>query len=299
MKKGFKKSGIARHTFANGTILLILTLLLGCYPDESLNVPVSSPPNTIITPLDQFIEDNFRKEYGMAIRYKFVDRYIRPTQRVAPPRLDVVQPMLDFIQKFWVDPFLEVPNGEAYFRAYVPSEVVLLGGFIFNSDGTVTLGTADAGAQITFTNVNGIDPTDKDWEALQLQTVYHEFAHIVHQRNKLPAGFETISIAGYTSAGSWFTLTDEDALIRGFVSPYATSSPNEDFAETVAFYLYNTDFETAFMMDEPNCATAECEERNAGRELVRQKLTAISEHYIKVVKVDLKAVRNAVQAKLN
>jgi substrate import-associated zinc metallohydrolase lipoprotein len=207
--------------------------------------------------------------------------------------------MLDFIQKFWVDPFLEVKNGEAYFRSYVPSEVVLLGGFIFNSDGTVTLGTADAGAQITFTNVNGIDPTDKEWEALQLQTVYHEFAHIVHQRNKLPAAFEKISATGYTSAGSWFTLTDEEALMRGFVSPYATSSPNEDFAETVAFFLYNTDFETEFMTDEPNCTTPACESRNAGRELVRQKLASIREHYVKVVAIDLGAVRNAIQAKLN
>ncbi|MEQ8426086.1 MAG: putative zinc-binding metallopeptidase, partial [Cyclobacteriaceae bacterium] len=224
---------------------------------------------------------------------------ISPTQRVAPPRLSVVQPMLDFIQKFWIDPFLEVQNGEVYFRSHVPSEVILLGGFIFNSDGTVTLGTADAGARITFTNVNSIDPLDKEWEALQLQTVYHEFAHIVHQRHKLPTSFETISATGYTSPGGWFNLTDEEALMRGFVSPYATSSPNEDFAETVAFYLYNTDFITDILTDEVNCTTAACEARNEGRELIRLKLTAIREHYTKVVAIDLLAVRNAVQAKLN
>lgn len=280
-------------------LLFIIFLLTGCYPDESLNVPVKQTDVQLETDLDKFIETNFREKYGMAIRYRFVDRYIGPTQRVAPPRLEVVQPMLDFIQKFWVDPFLEVQNGEAYFRAYVPSEVVLLGGFIYNDDGTVVLGTADAGAQITFTYVNAIDPADKEWEALQLQTVYHEFAHIVHQRNKLPADFEKISPAGYTSPGFWVSLSDEDALIRGFVSPYGTSSPNEDFAETVAFFLYNPNFESEFMTDEPNCLTPECEARNAGRELVREKLTAIREHYVKVVGVDLQAVRNAIQAKLN
>ena len=280
-------------------LLFIIFLLTGCYPDESLNVPVKQTDVQLETDLDKFIETNFREKYGMAIRYRFVDRYISPTQRVAPPRLKVVQPMLDFIQKFWVDPFLEVQNGEAYFRAYVPSEVVLLGGFIYNDDGTVVLGTADAGAQITFTYVNAIDPADKEWGALQLQTVYHEFAHIVHQRNKLPADFEKISPAGYTSPGFWVSLSDEDALIRGFVSPYGTSSPNEDFAETVAFFLYNPNFESEFMTDEPNCLTPECEARNAGRELVREKLTAIREHYVKVVGVDLQAVRNAIQAKLN
>ena len=297
MNIGFKY--LLKRKFIGYSAILIIALLGGCYPDESLNVPVKQTDVKIETDLDKFIEENFRKEYGMAVRYRFVDRYIQPTQRVAPPRLSVVMPMLDFIQKFWIDPFLEIPNGEAYFRAYVPSEVVLLGGFIFNSNGTVTLGTADAGAQITFTNVNALDLADKEWEALQLQTVYHEFAHIVHQRNKLPDSFETISSTGYTSAGSWFTLSDEEALIRGFVSPYGTSSPNEDFAETVAFYMYNSDFVTNILTDEPNCTTAACEERNAGRELVRLKLTAIKEHYAKVVGIDLDQVRAAIQAKLN
>lgn len=297
MKKGFYKSII--NKFSSYALVFIGVVMLGCYPDETLNVPVKQTDVKIESDLDKFIEENFRIKYGMAIRYRFVDRYIGPTQRVAPPRLEVVMPMLDFIQKFWIDPFLEIPNGEAYFRTYVPSEVVLLGGLIYNSNGTVTLGTADAGAQITFTNVNGLDLADKEWEALQLQTVYHEFAHIVHQRNKLPTDFETISVTGYTSAGSWFTLTDEQALIRGFVSPYATSSPNEDFAETVAFYLYNQDFVSNILTDEPNCSTVECEERNRGRELIRQKLTGIKEHYQKVVGINLDLVRNAVQAKLN
>ncbi|MBX2941236.1 MAG: hypothetical protein KF860_02725 [Cyclobacteriaceae bacterium] len=280
-------------------LFFIVFLLVGCYPDETLNVPVTQTNVQLETDLDKFIESNFREEYGMAIRYRFVDRYIKPTQRVAPPKLEVVKPMLDFIQKFWVDPFLEVQNGEAYFRSYVPSEVVLLGGFIYNDDGTVVLGTADAGAQITFTYVNAIDPTDKEWEELQLHTVYHEFAHIVHQRHKLPPDFEKISPAGYTSPGFWVSLSDEDALKRGFVSPYATSSPNEDFAETVAFFLYNKNFETEFMTDELGCTTPECDARNAGRKMVREKLIAIIEHYKKVVNVDLQAVRNAVQAKLN
>lgn len=277
----------------------IIIFLFGCYPDETLNTPVTQSNVVIETELDKRIEQEFLQEYGMAIRYRFVDRYIQPTQRVAPPSVEVVGPMLDFIQKFWIDPFLEVPNGEVYFRAYVPAEVVLLGGSIFNSNGTETLGTADAGAQITFTRVNDIDPLDIEWRDLQLQTVYHEFAHIVHQRNKLPVDYERISITGYTSAGSWFTLTPDQALERGFVTPYATSSPNEDFAEIVAVYLQDPNFEANFLTDEANCTTPECEERNNGRELIRQKLTAVREHYLKVVNIDLQAVRNAIQAKLN
>ena len=280
------------------TPLLLLLLLFSCYSDESLDVPVNNPDVNLTSDLDLYIEENFTEEYGMAIRYRFVDRFVEPFQRVSPAALQAVRPMLDFIDYFWIDPYLEVENGEQFFRDHVPAEIVFLGGLLFNEDGTVTLGTADAGAQITFTNVNAIDRNDENWVDLQLRTVYHEFAHIVHQKYKLPQAFETISPNGYTSPGSWFNLTNEEALQRGFVSPYATSSPNEDFAETVAFYLFDKDFETFYLTDEPDCIEADCAARNEGRELIRQKLSSIQDHYEKFTGVVLADVRAAVQRRL-
>ncbi len=276
----------------------LVIFLVGCYEEETLNVPVNEGPELPNTALDQYIQENFTDKYGMAIRYRYVDNYVAPTQRVAPPKVEVVRPMLDFIQEFWIDPYLEVENGEDFFKRHVPAEIVFLGGFIFNNDGTVTLGTADAGAQITFTNVNAIDPENLDWRDLQLQTVYHEFAHIVHQKYKLPAAFETISATGYTSGGSWFVLTDEEALGRGFVSPYATSSPNEDFAETVAFYLFDPDFDENFIILDNNCDTAECQESNNGKIMINEKLAAIVEHYKRATGMDLESIRAAIQARL-
>jgi len=278
-------------------LLTPLLLLLGCYPDESLDVPTAADP-IVETDLDLYIQSNFTDEYDMAIRYRFEDRFIRPFQRVSPVALEFVRPMLDFVEDFWIGPYLEVQNGEEFFREHVPVEIVFLGGLIYNEDGTVTLGTADAGVQITFTNVNAIDVNDSDWVELQLQTVYHEFAHIVHQKYKLPQAFESISPLGYTSAGSWFNLTDEEALQRGFVSPYGTSSPNEDFAETVAFYLFNTDFFDFYLTDEPDCTDADCNARNEGRALLRQKVSAIEAHYEKFTGVVLADVRAAVQRRL-
>ena len=268
-----------------------------CFNEEALNVPVQTTTGNL-NALDTFIEENFTREYGMAIRYRFIDRFVGPTRRATPPRIEVVRPMLDFIQEFWIDPYLDVENGEEFFRGHVPAEIVFLGGLLYNDDGTVTLGTADAGAQITFTNVNAVDPADTDWRDLQLQTVYHEFAHVVHQRYRLPPAFEAISPSGYTSPGSWFVLFDEEALMRGFVSPYATSSPNEDFAETVAFFLFDQNFEEDFETDEPDCQDADCVERNEGREKIRQKISAIKAHYEKVTRVNLDDVRQEVQSRL-
>jgi substrate import-associated zinc metallohydrolase lipoprotein len=276
----------------------LVLALVGCYPEEKLNVD-ETEYELEMTALDQYIQTQFTDEYGMAIRYRYVDRYLSPGERVTPPKLEVVRPMLDFIENYWIEPYLEVPNGDEFFRDHVPAEIILLGGYIFNEDGTVTLGTADAGARITFTAVNELDPENEEWLFMQLNTVYHEFAHIVHQRYRLPTAFETIAATGYTSAGSWYNLTDGEALERGFVSPYATSSPNEDFAETVAFYLFDREFDSHFTIDEGGCADADCESRNAGRAKLRQKVSAISAHYEKVTGVSLEELREAVQSTLN
>lgn len=281
------------------SLLLIGSLLLGvsCYDKEEINVEQKPYPTTSDT-LDLFIKDNFLDKYGVAVRYKYVDRYVDQTKRVTPPSRSSVQPMLNFVTDMWIDPFLQVPNGKKFFTNYVPPEVVLIGSRMYNNDGTVTLGTADAGARITLTEVDFIDVNNQAWVFQQIHTMYHEFAHIVHQRHNLPPGWNAISPAGYTSAGSWYSLTDAEALQRGFVSPYATSSFNEDFAETVAFLLYDPNFYTTYINDEADCTTVACANRNAGRAMLRKKYTAVLEHYKQYVGVDLLQVRAVVQQKL-
>ena len=281
------------------TFLCIGTLALAtaCYPDEEVVAPVKETPLSE-DPLDQYIEENFVQEFGVAVRYKFVDRYVDQNKRVTPPKLEVVQPMLDFLTEFWIEPFTEVANGNRFFRSHVPAEIILIGSTMYNADGTVTLGTADAGARITLTEVNFVDVENLDWVFRQLGTIYHEFAHIVHQRYNLPPNWQQISPEGYTSLGSWYNLTDEEALERGFVSPYGTSTFNEDFAELVAHLLFRPDFYTRYLEDEPNCATADCVARNEGRAKLRRKYNAVLEHYEQNTGVDLLEVRAIIQAKL-
>jgi len=275
----------------------VVTMVTGCYPDEEVESPVKTKPSSE-DPLDQYIQENFIDEYGVAVRYKYVDRYVDQNKRVTPPKLDVVIPMLDFLTEFWIEPFIDVANGTRFFKDHVPAEVILIGSTMYNADGTVTLGTADAGARITLTEVNFVDVNNQAWIFRQLGTIYHEFAHIMHQRYNLPPNWQEISPQGYTSLGSWYNLTDEEALQRGFVSPYGTSTFNEDFAEVVAFLLFRPDFYQRFIEDEPDCTTVDCVARNEGRAKLRRKYNAILEHYEQNTGVDLLEVRAIVQAKL-
>lgn len=270
-----------------------------CYKDEDVDADLKTQPLSDDA-LDQYIQENFTDEFGVAVRYKYVDRYVDQNKRVTPPKREVVEPMLDFLTDFWIEPYVSVPNGDAFFRSHVPAEVIFIGSTMYNADGTVTLGTADAGARITLTEVNFIDRNNPAWIFRQLGTIYHEFAHIMHQRYNLPPNWQQISPQGYTSLGSWYNLTDEEALQRGFVSPYGTSTFNEDFAEVVAFLLYDPDFYDKYINDEV-CTSGNCESvnaRNAGRAKLRTKYSAILKHYQQNTGVDLLAVRSLIQAKL-
>jgi hypothetical protein len=178
---------------------------MSCHEEDDLNLPVKEYP-VVVDPIDLYIQANFVEEYGLAVRYKFVDRYVDPSKRVTPPKRELVVPMLEFLNSYWIEPYLNVPNGTRFFKNHVPSEMIFIGSTIYNNDGTVTLGTADAGARITITEVNAIDTTDRAWLFRQLGTIYHEFAHIVHQRYNLPPNFQEISPQGYTSPGSWYNV---------------------------------------------------------------------------------------------
>jgi substrate import-associated zinc metallohydrolase lipoprotein len=278
-------------------LLGALTLVTACYPDEEITAPVRAEEWST-DPLDVYIRENFGDPYNIAVRYRYVDRYVDANKRVTPPKLDKVQPMLDFLTELWIEPFIDVANGSRFFKSHVPAEVVLIGSTMYNADGTVTLGTADAGARITLTEVNFVDPENPEWVFRQLGTIYHEFAHIMHQRYNLPPAWQEISPQGYTSLGSWYNLTEDEALERGFVSPYGTSTFNEDFAEVVAHLLYRPDFYTRYLEDEPGCVTAECVARNEGRAKLRRKYSAVLEHYEQNTGVDLLQVRAIIQAKL-
>lgn len=299
MIRNINKNDIMKYLAKTSSFLLLGVLLLtvSCFDEDKLDEPVNTVDEPI-SDLDKYIDENFVQRYGIAIRYRFVDNFVDPGQRVAPPKLELVRPMLDFVENFWIGVFADAPGGEFFFRNYVPAELVFLGGPIFNGDGTATLGTADAGARITFTDVNSFDLSDEVWLTRQLNIVYHEFSHTVHQQFKLPTAFEEITASGYSSAGSWFNVTDDEALRRGYVTPYATSSPNEDFAETVAFYMFDDEFFDKYITQETNCTTADCEERNEGRKFMLEKLNAIKDHYLKVTGVDLDDLRAAVQSRL-
>ncbi len=294
-------------------------------------------PETVVDstdPISIYFRDNFLTPYGTAVRWKWNDNLVDDTKRVTPALRDVCIPMGDFIKKFWIEPFTMTKSGEKFMLDHFPPELVFIGSKMYNSDGaSVTLGYADAGVRITFTQVNEYNLTNSQWMFMQLRTAEHEFGHIIHQRHNLPDGFKEVSPENYKS-NNWLNLAGDvqagqpkisrEAITLGMVSNYGTSDVQEDFCEILSLYITSTEaaFNKRYITHEPETKYAkvdtdgkpvldadgkpvmldpndDAEEINKGRDIVTIKLGMIKNYYMVKFEIDLDQIRDEIMKRIS
>jgi substrate import-associated zinc metallohydrolase lipoprotein len=120
---------------------------------------------------------------------------------------------------------------------------VLCGSASWNTDGTITLGTAEGGRKIVLYVLNdfrtkamaGYTSSDSLTIKQLFHTIEHEFGHILHQNVLYPEDFKRITPGFYTA--NWNNVSDNAARRDGFVTAYAMSAPDEDFVEMISMML--------------------------------------------------------------
>lgn len=298
-------------------LFAVSTLFVQCNTDDSNSDYVAPTDPNISNPNDQYLYSNagksFFERYGTATRWRWDDNFIRPDQRATPIRSEFVIPTTKVVDHLWIGPYVESgEGGKRLLEKLFPPEIVYIGSYIYKDDGSRLLGFAEGGARITLLNLNTLDFTDKDWFANPsggiLTTLHHEFSHIVHQNFGIPVGFNTISDK-YLGPG-WVNLPGDgrdDAIKLGMVRDYATSSEFEDFCEIISHLLVVDPavFEEDFITQE-DCSTyttpgdvINCQELNAGRLLIKQKVDLVVEYYKNTFNIDLIQVRDILQSRLN
>lgn len=276
----------------NILFLLLFGLLLSC-SNEDITPYQREPEVELTDEVDKWFYENLQQPYNCVVRWKWDDNYVSINYYVTPPRKDIMIPVGEMIKTFWVEPFIEA-GGEDFIIEHFPPEIVCVGSPLYNSDGTITAGYADSGVRITLTELNNYDLHDESWVLSQLQTIHHEFTHIVHQRHGLPEGWEVLSEEFYTG-NSWINLEEDEAIARGMVSNYATSSKYEDFADFVGIFL--TTDETTFtskyltLMDE---TSSDYDGLNAGREILLTKYDLMINYYKSNFGIDIVELRDII-----
>ncbi|MHC2991699.1 hypothetical protein OB13_08905 [Pontibacter sp. HJ8] len=216
-------------------LVFVASLFSACDKEDDPDAPLPGlgGETWVKGPLDDWLNQNYVVPYNIEVKYRF-DRYEVALNRVlVPPREDKVIPVMETIRKTWIEPY-EQEAGPDFIKKLSPKQFVLIGSAEYNTNGTITLGTAEGGRKVVLYVVNDFDPKLESEVKQMLHTIHHEFAHILQQTVMYPEEFKRIT-TDYTASWNDFSLAD--ARSRGYITEYARSSPDEDFVEMVSIML--------------------------------------------------------------
>ena len=237
------------------TLLAAALMLTACGTDNDVDstsiFDTSSPERN---EFDMWLKTNFTDKYNIDVIYRYNDKETDNYYNVVPAELDKAKALAILVKHMWLEAYEEVAGAD-FIKKYAPRIYQFIGSAEFNpNSGSIVLGTAEGGLKITLFRVNAIDPDstyinyDNPFrptyeEPLDLNywffhTMHHEFCHILTQTKNYTTDFQTISAGDYSSS-DWVNFVDEygDGPAAGFVSGYASSEYNEDFAEIYSTYV--------------------------------------------------------------
>lgn len=242
----------------NISMMLLLAALFGlssCSDDEIDSKSVFDDVTVAEkNAFDNWLEKNYRQAYNIDFKYRYSDREADQAYNVIPADFEKSKALAILIKHVWIEAYVEAIDAQ-FMKTYVPRIIQLTGSYKWNTNGSQVLGTAEGGLKVMLYGVNELDidnpriNTTDPYESHQkkpidmnywfFHTMHHEFCHILTQKKEYDTAFRSISASSY-HATDWINLEDQKVAKEGFVTSYAASEYNEDFAEVYATYITNT-----------------------------------------------------------
>jgi substrate import-associated zinc metallohydrolase lipoprotein len=228
------------------TYLCIILLVIGCKKSENLgsvdDIPGLGGDTWVKGPVDNWVYDNLTRPYNISVKYKWDQFELELNKDLVPPDEEKIIPVMQAVKNVWIDTYI-AEAGDVFIKNYCPKFFVLCGSASWNSDGTITLGTAEGGRKIVMYVLNDFRtkamadymPSDSNTVKQLFHTIEHEFGHILHQNVLYPEDFKRITPGFYTA--NWNNVSDNAARRDGFVTAYSMSAPDEDFVEMISMML--------------------------------------------------------------
>lgn len=225
--------------FCLSLLVLSMPIFNSCEKEEKLNVDLSqynidSPQKS---ELDNWIKTTLTDPYNIELIYRFERNETDPSRNISPIELNRVKPTVEAILYTFLKVYSDVA-GPAFIKEYTPKQFVLYGSPSYNTNGSITLGTAEGGRKVVLYELNELNFSNSTQIRRKMRTIHHEFTHIINQMIAIPPSYEQVTKADYEA--DWTNNTSNPESISrslGFISRYARSAPGEDFAEVVAHLL--------------------------------------------------------------
>ncbi len=219
-------------------LFVALASLASCAHEDQVGESQLNFEQPTKTELDNWITINYLNPYNINVQYKWNQNTVDNSRYLFPPSINKVQPALEIVQTIWLDSYKTI-GGIDFVKKISPREIVLVGGVNLNSVGTRTLGIAEGGQRVTLFETDYIDRTNRENIQEFIHTIQHEYIHILNQNKPFDEkSWAAITPVGYTA--DWYNYKIPVSNELGFITSYARSNINEDFAETAAVILISS-----------------------------------------------------------
>lgn len=230
------------------TLFAALTIVVftSCNSDELDGTSIFVDPTIEETNFEHWITKNYIEPYNIDFKYRMEDIESDMNYNLAPATVVKSKQMAVLLKHLCLGSYDEVTGSTDFIRSHFPKMVHLIGSAAYRNNGTMVLGTAEGGLKISLYYINEIriDNT-AHLKTYYFRTLFHEFAHIFHQKKAYSKDFDEITAGGYVtdswnSAWGESNVSEANARKAGFISAYASKDAHEDFVELLAHYVTNT-----------------------------------------------------------
>ncbi len=264
-----------------------LLSLAACSNDDDLSsTSVIRESTTEENDFDRWLQRNYVEPYNIQFKYRFEDIESDMSYYLTPASYEQSIAMSKLVLHMCLQAYDEITGSTDFIKAYFPKILYLVGSYAYKTNGSVVLGTAEAGAKITLYNVDGLNTATVNAKTSYFKTLHHEFGHILNQTKPYSTDFAEISGPDYVQDQCFDVYkTDESALKDGFISPYASKADSEDFVELISLYVNRTADEWEDMLTTAG---------SSGREKIESKFEIVYNYMKNSWNIDLDKLREIV-----
>ena len=286
--------------------LALLTLMMAaCSSDDIDSESVITADSYEQNEFDKWLEENFRNPYNIDFKYRYEEIETDLTYYTVPAEYWQAVKMAHLVKYLCVETYNEVAGIE-FTRSYFPKMFFLDGTWHFRNNGSYELGTAEGGKKICLMGINYLDNVlsgtyDPRFELADglnfyyIKTIHHEFTHILNQTTDYPTSFRQVTPSSYVSDSQFSEPFVSTYLERGFITAYAQTNSDEDFAEMISEYVtHDADWWDEQMEAADDIYEGDPNQAQTGRVLIEQKLDIARAYMHNTWGIDIDKLRDTI-----
>jgi len=278
-------------------LLLLALSLTSCEKDELKAESVITTDSYEMNVFDKWLEKNYVNPYNILFKYRYEEIESDYNYYTVPADLECSVIMAHLVKYLCVETYNEVASVE-FTRSYFPKMFYLIGTWEFRNNGSYILGTAEGGKKILLAGINEVKDHVGNAEELNhyyIKTIHHEFTHILNQNRDFPTSFRQVTPNSFVNDSQFEEPYVSVYLQRGFITAYAQTNYNEDFAEMVSVYVtHSAEWWEEQMVAADTMWEGDTEQTQTGRALIEQKLDIMRAYMNDTWGIDIDELRDCI-----